>query len=148
MTHYNVLKAKLPNSQLDKLKLRIKNWSNFEAFIKCCFIKCDSKDENNFHKFLLTNTQVSRLYKAFSNNSWANINLSKTHFDKIGQSGGFLGTLLGPLQKTGFPLVKDLVKPIAKNFLIPLGLTVAALATDAGIHKKMFWIWYYNISNF
>ena len=36
----------------------------------------DSIDENNFpHKLLLTNTQVSRLRKAFANNSSANIKL-------------------------------------------------------------------------
>ena len=35
----------------------------------------DSIDENNFsHKLLLTNKHVSRLYKAFANNSSANIN--------------------------------------------------------------------------
>ena len=29
-------------------------------------------------------------------------------------------------------------KPLAKSVLIPLGLTAAASATDAAIHKKMF----------
>ena len=38
--------------------------------------------------------------KAFSNASSANIKLSKTQVHKIGQSGGFLGRLLGPLIKT------------------------------------------------
>ena len=52
------------------------------------------------------------------------------------QSGGFLGRLLGPLLKTGLPLIKNVIKPLAKSILIPLGLTVAASATDAGIHKK------------
>ena len=52
------------------------------------------------------------------------------------QSGGFLGRLLGPLLKTGLPLIKDVIKPLAKNILIPLGLTAAASAVDAGIHKK------------
>ena len=55
----------------------------------------------------------------------------------IGQSGGFLGTLLGPLLKTGLPLMKNVLKPLAKSVLIPLGLTAAA-ATDAAIHKKTF----------
>ena len=65
-------------------------------------ITSDSNDENDFpHKLLLTNTQVSRLHKAFSNGSSANLKLSKTHLPNIGQSGGFLGTLLGPLRKTG-----------------------------------------------
>ena len=49
---------------------------------------------------------------------------------------GFLGKLLGPLLKTGLPLIKNVIKPLAKNVLIPLGLTVAASAADAGIHKK------------
>ena len=52
------------------------------------------------------------------------------------QSGGFLGKLLGPLLKTGLPLIKHVITPLAKGVLIPLGLTAAASAGDAGIHKK------------
>ena len=57
---------------------------------------------------------------------------------KIGQSGGFLGRLLVPLLKLGFPLIGNLLKPLAERVLIPLGLTAAASATDAAIHEKMF----------
>ena len=57
---------------------------------------------------------------------------------KIGQSGGFLGGVLGPLQRNGLPLIKNVLKPLAKSVLIPLGLAAAASATDAAIHKKMF----------
>ena len=53
------------------------------------------------------------------------------------QSGGFLGRLLGPLLKTGLPLIKNVIKPLAKSVFIPLGLTAAASASDAGIHKKI-----------
>ena len=53
------------------------------------------------------------------------------------QSGGFFGRLLGPLLKTGLPLMKNVTKPLAKSVLIPLGLTAAASAADAGIHKKI-----------
>ena len=53
------------------------------------------------------------------------------------QSGGFLGRLLGPLLKTGLPLMKNVIKPLAKSVLIPLGLTAAASAADAGLHKKI-----------
>ena len=53
------------------------------------------------------------------------------------QSGGFLGRLLGPLLKTGLPLIRHVIKPLAKSVLIPLGLTAAASAADARIHKKM-----------
>ena len=50
---------------------------------------------------------------------------------------GFLGTLLGPLLNTGLPLTGNVLKPLAKSILIPLGVTAAASATHAGIHKKM-----------
>ena len=56
---------------------------------------------------------------------------------KIEQSGGFLGRFLGPLLKTGLSLIGNTLKPLAKSVLIPLGLTVAASATDSAIHKKM-----------
>ena len=52
-------------------------------------------------------------------------------------TGGFLGRLLGPLLKTGLPLIKNVMKPLAKSVLIPLGLTAAAWAADAGKHKKI-----------
>ena len=56
---------------------------------------------------------------------------------KIGQSGGFLGRILGPLLKTGLPLIGNVLKPLAQSVSIPLGLTVAS-ATDVAILKKMF----------
>ena len=86
----------------------------------------------------LASTQVSKLCKAFSNGSSANTKLSKTELHKIEPSGGLLGRFLGPLLKTGLPLMKNVLKPLAKSVLIPLGLTAAASATDAAIHKKMF----------
>ena len=46
--------------------------------------------------------------------------------------------LLGPLLKTGLPLMKNVLKPLGKSILIPLRLTAAASTTDAAIHKKMF----------
>ena len=98
----------------------------------------DLNDENNFpHKLLLPNTQVSMLRKNFVNNSSANIKLSKTQFYKIGQSGGFLSMFLGPLLKTGLPLIKNTLKALPKSVLISLGLTEAASATDAAIYKEM-----------
>ena len=53
------------------------------------------------------------------------------------QSGGFLSRLLGPLLKAGLPLIKNVIKPLAKSLLIPFGLTAAASAADARIHKKI-----------
>ena len=94
--------------------------------------------ETNFpHKLLLSNRQVSNLRKAFANHLSVDIKLSITHLSKMIQSGGFLGRLLGPLLKTGLPLIKNVIKPLAKIVLIPLELTAAASAADAGIHKKI-----------
>ena len=65
------------------------------------------------------------------------------------QLEGFLGRLLGPLLKTGLPLMKSVIQPLPKSVLIPLGLTAAASAADAGIHKKNIRIWsQYNLNNF
>ena len=89
------------------------------------------------HKLLLTDRQVSSLRKSFASRSSADIKLSKTQLSKMIQSGGFLNRLLGPLLKTGLPLIKNVIKPLAKSVLILLGLTAAASAADAGIHKKM-----------
>ena len=75
--------------------------------------------------------------KAFTKNTSIDIKLSKTQLSKMIQSGGFLGRLLGPLLKTGLPLIKNVIKPLAKSVLIPLGLTATASAADAEIHKKV-----------
>ena len=92
----------------------------------------DSDDKINFlQELLLTNRQVANLRKVFANY------LSKTQLSKMIQSEGFLGRLLGSLLKTGLPLIKNVIKPLAKSVLIPLGLTAAASAADAGIHKKI-----------
>ena len=98
----------------------------------------DSNDQTNFaHELLLTDRQVSSIRKAFTNNSSIDIKFSKTQLSKMIQSGGFLGKLLGPLLKTGLPLMKSVITPLAKSVLIPLGLTAAASAANAGIHKKI-----------
>ena len=84
MTQCNTLNVKLSNSQLNKLKSTIKNGIEVTLNLSSNII-ADSDDENNFlHKLLLTNTQVSRLRKAFANNSSANIKLSKIQLHKIG----------------------------------------------------------------
>ena len=89
-------------------------------------------------KLLVTNRQVSNLRKAFANRLSADIKLSKTQLSKMIQSGGFLGRLLGSLLKTGLPLMKNVIKPLAKSVLISLGLTAAASAADAGIYIKKY----------
>ena len=133
MTQYNSLNVKLSNSQLNKLKSGIKDETEVVLRLSSNMIR---DDETNFpHKLSLTNRQVSNLRKAFTNYLSTDINLSKTQLSKMIQSGGFLGKLLAPLLKTGLPLMKNVIKPLAKSFFIPLGLTAVPSAADAGIHK-------------
>ena len=83
-------------------------------------------DKVNFpDKLLLTNRQVTDLRKAFANHTSTDIKWSKTQLSNMIQLRGFLGRLLGPLLKTGLPLMKSVIQPLAKSVLIPLGLTAA-----------------------
>ena len=133
MTQYNSLNVKLSNSQLSKLKSAIKNETDVVLRLSSNMIG-NSDDNTNFpHELLLTNRQVANLCKAFANHTSADIKLSETQLSKRIQSGGFLGRLLGPLLKTGLPLIKGVIKPLVKCVLVPLGLTAAASTADAGI---------------
>ena len=134
MTPYNSLNVKLSNSQLDKLKSAEENET--EVVLRLSSNTIGDDETNIPHELLLTNRQVPNLRKAFANYLSADIKLSKTRISKMIQSEGFFGRLLNPLLKTGLPLMKNVIKPLAKSVLIPLGLTAAASAADAGIHKK------------
>ena len=103
MTQYNSLNVKLSNSQLNKLKSAIKNeTSSFKLSSNMI-----GDNETNFpHKLLLTNRQVANLHKAFADKWPTDIKLSKTQISKI---GGFLGRLLGPLLRTGLPLIRNVI---------------------------------------
>ena len=118
MTQYDTLNVQLPDSQLNKLKLRIKHGT--EGLKLSSNVVSDANETNFPHKFLLTDSQDLRLRKAFANDSLANKKLSKTQLFKIGQSGRFLGRLAGPLRKTGLPLIGGVLKPLAKSVLMSL----------------------------
>ena len=134
MTQYSSLNIKLSNLQLNKLKSAIKNETGVVLRLSLNIV---GDDETNFPRKLLTDRQVENLCKAFANKSSSDTNLSKTQLSKMLQSGGFLGRFLGPLLKTGLPLIKNVIKPLARSVLIPLGSTAAASAADGGIHKKI-----------
>ena len=138
MTQYNTLNVTLSNSQLSKLKSAIRNGTGVTLNLSSNII-VHFNDKNDFlHKLLLTNTQISRLHKAFANNSSANISWSKIQIHKIGQSGGVLGILLRPLLNTGLLLIGNILKPLIKSVLKPLELTAVASATDAAIYQDIF----------
>ena len=134
MRQYNRVNVKLSTSQPNKLKSAITNENDVVIRLYPSMIG-DSIDKTNFpHELLLTDRQVSSICKAFANNSSVDIKFSKTQLSKMIQSGGLLGKLLGSLLKRGLPLIKNIITPLAKRVLIPLGLTAAA---SAEIHKKI-----------
>ena len=91
-------------------------------------------NEINFpHKLLLTDRDVSSVRKSFASHSSDDTKLSKPQLSRMIRSGGFLSRLLGPLLKTGLPLIKNVIKPLAKSVLIPLELTATTSEVDAGI---------------
>ena len=137
MTQYNTVNVKLSNAQLSKLKSRIRYGAEVTFDLSSNVIG-NSTNETNFpHRLLLTNTEVSKLRETFANYLWANVKLSKTQLHKRGQSWLFLGRLIGSLLRNGLPLLKNVLQPLAKSVLMPVGLTAAAASTtDVVIQKK------------
>ena len=117
------------DTQLQKLKTAVKD--NVGTTLRMNLKMSNGNDLS--HELLLTERQKTKLRNAFNNNMSANIKLSKAQITKIIQSGGFLGS---SLSKLAGPLMKVAV-PLAKNILVPLGITAAASAIDAVIQKKI-----------
>ena len=88
MTQYNTLNVKWSDSQLKKLKSGIKNGTEVTLKLSSNVVGDSNNGNNVLYKLLLTNTQVSKLRKAFSNGSSSNIKSSRTQLHKIVQSGG------------------------------------------------------------
>ena len=82
------------------------------------------------HELFLTQRQITKIRNNIESNLQTDIKLSKAQISKIIQSGGFLGKLLGPVLKTGLPLLKSVIKPLGL-----LGVTVASSAIDARVQK-------------
>ena len=114
MTHYNTLNVKLSNSQLSKLKSKIKNGTEVTLNLSPNLIG-NYNDETNFpNKILFTDAQVWKIRKAFVNGSSANIKFSKTHLSKMIQSSGFL---FSPPDIFGPPIpMKSIVNSITNSF--------------------------------
>ena len=53
------------------------------------------------------------------------------------QEGGF-PSFLRPLMTAGLPLMKCVLTPLAKCFLLPFGLSAAISAIDTAIQKKLY----------
>ena len=104
MLNYQILKQK-------KLKHAVKN--NTGTTLRITPKMFNGNDLP--HELLLTTRQKTKIRNAFNNNMSTDLKLSKAQINKIIQSGGFLSKLLGPLLKTGLPLIKNVIKPLAKS---------------------------------
>ena len=109
----------------------------------------NSSDKTNFpHKLLLTNKQVSKIRKAFTNDSSANIKFSKTQLSKMVQLSGFLPAFFDSLPNvmtdiiSGKTTLMELIKnnkDISKSekekakFLLNAGLNIFGKV----LHKKL-----------
>ena len=102
MVKYTTVNVRISDSQLKKLKDAVSN--NTGTTLRISFKKFNG---NNLpRELLLITRQKTKIRNAFNNNMSTDIKLSKTRINKRIQSGGFLGKLLGPLLKTGLPLIK------------------------------------------
>ena len=63
MTQYNTLNVNFPNFQLKKIKLGIKNGTQLTLNLSSNVFGASNNESNILHKFLSTNTQVSKLRK-------------------------------------------------------------------------------------
>ena len=97
MTQYNTINKQISNSQLNKLKSGIKNGTDVTLNLSSNVVDDFTNEINFTSKLLWTNTQVSYIFKAFENDSSANINFSKAQLSKIVQLGRFLPNPLGVL---------------------------------------------------
>ena len=80
----------MPYSQLDKFKFEIKNGTEVILNLSSNLIGNSNDETSLLPKLLLTDTQVSRICKAFANGLSANIKFWKTQLSKMIQSGGIL----------------------------------------------------------
>ena len=76
MTQYNTLNVKFSISQFNKLKFAIKNGTEITLKLSSNLIWIFNGESNFLHTLLLTDTQVSKICKAFANGSLANIEFS------------------------------------------------------------------------
>ena len=136
MAQYNSLNVKLSNSQLNKLKSAMKNRTEVVLRLTLNMIGKSDNQTNFLHNLLLTKRQVANFCKGFENYLSADITLSKTQLSKMIQPRVFLGRVLDPLLKARLPLMKNVLQPLTKSVLIPLGSIAAASAADARTNKK------------
>ena len=85
---------------------------------------------------MLKNIEINDIVKVIRSLENREILLEGVTWHIIRQEGGCLN-FFKSLMLVGLPLMEDLITPLAKSVLVPLGVTVA-LATDSIIQKNIF----------
>ena len=133
MTQYDRL-----NVKLNELKSAVKNETSVVLRLLSNIIG-NFDDETIFSCKLLFNRQAANLPKSLANSLSVNIKLSKIQLSKIVLSGGFLGELLGPLLKTGLPLMKNVIKTAIFCFISVNSSSIRSRCSNT-YENLMFWI--------
>ena len=117
IANYKEVRVKLTNAHLFKLKSTVKD--KIEATLK--INEKDSQDQELPRELLLTIRQKKKKKKrnVFGSNMSKNIKLFKTQISKVIQSGWFLSSTIGDLDKTtsnvGKKAITDFGIPLAKD---------------------------------
>ena len=133
MTQYDRL-----NVKLNELKSAVKNETSVVLRLLSNIIG-NFDDETIFSFKLLFNRQAANLPKSLANSLSVNIKLSKIQLSKIVRSGGFLGELLGPLLKTGLPLMKNVIKTAIFCSISANSSSIRSRCSNT-YENVMFWI--------
>ena len=97
----------------------------------------NSNDESNVpYKLLLTDSQVSKIHKAFANGSSANIKFSKTQLSKMIQSGWILGELIAGIPQLIFLMRKEVLKKVM-SLAKDAAPILAGKTTKYYVHKEI-----------
>ena len=131
MTQYSTLNVKLSNSQLIKSKSTTINGTEETLNLSSNLIG-SSNDENNPHKLLLIDTQVSKIRKTFTNGSSSK--LWNTQLSKMIQSGRIFPELIAAIRKAMLLAGKEVLKE-GISLAPKLAPTLTGKATEYYINK-------------
>ena len=95
MPNYEETIVTLTNTQLNKVKIEVKNKSGTSLSMT----KKNFKDQELLNELFLATRQSIKIRNTFTNNIWTDIKLSKSQISKIIQWGGFFGSWLNELGK-------------------------------------------------
>ena len=88
-------------------------------------------------RMTLRNSEIKDIMKLIKSLENKGFLLTETTRKITGQEGGFLN-FLRPLITAGLPLMKSVITPLAKNVLLPFGLSAGMPAAYAAIQNKIY----------